>query len=340
VNHGHPKRCGIGFGVIAVILSAAAPTGAQPAALAVSAAAQTNAGADFRTSWGDPDLQGIWTTETVTPFERPVEFAGREFLTAEEAAEFEVRVVEGRSTEGPLAPNNPGTYNDFWFDRGTRVVQDRRTSLIVDPPNGRLPWKAGAEDRIGGTLFAGPYYSWADLDTGERCLTDGPTLVPMQGYNMNFQILQTPGHVAILHEMFGNRHLIPLDERPHVGPNIRQWLGDSRGHWDGDTLVVETVNYVDKTEYRWARGWRASRPAMRLVERFKRIDKDTIDYRFTVEDSSMFTSAWTAVVPMSQDRADRGVADTDRLYEYACHEGNYAIVNVLSGARQEELVAK
>ena len=340
MNQRRFRSVGVEIGVIAIMVMATTPAGAQPAATAGAPAVQTNTGAAFRTTWGDPDLQGIWTTETVTPFERPDEFAGREFLTAEEAAEFEVRVVEGRSAERPLAPSDPGTYNDFWFDRGTRVVQDRRTSLIVDPPDGKIPWRPGAENRIGGTLRAGPYGSWVDLDTGERCITDGPTLVPMQGYNMNFQILQTPEYVAIIHEMFGNRHLIPLDEQPHVGPNVRQWLGDSRGHWDGDTLVVETVNYADKTEYRWARGWRAARPALRLIERYRRIDKDTIDYRFTIEDSSMFTDPWTAVIPMSQNREAMGVADTDRLYEYACHEGNYAIANVLSGARQEEIVAK
>ena len=289
----------------------------------------------FRTAWGDPDLQGIWTTETVTPFERPDEFTGKEFLTEEEAATVE-QTTAARRVDGPPRTGDPGTYNSFWFDRGTRVVPDRRTSLIVAPSDGKIPWNPGAENRIGGTLRVGPYDSWVDMDTGERCLTDGPTLVPMQGYNMNFQILQTPEHVVIVHEMFGNRHLIPLDGRPHVGETITQWLGDSRGHWDGSTLVVETENYAGKTAYRWAQGWRATRTTLRLVEEFTRLDEETIDYRFTIEDPSMFTTAWTAIIPMSQNRTERGVAETDRLYEYACHEGNYAMENVLRGARRNE----
>jgi len=291
-----------------------------------------------RTPWGDPDLQGIWTTETITPFERPAEFAGRDFLTPEEAAAFERRVAEGR-VDAPPRPGDPGTYNQFWFDRGTRVVPDRRTSLIVDPRDGRIPWRPEARQRIGSTLRAGPYDSWVDLDTGERCLTDGPTLVPMQGYNMNFQILQVPGYVVIVHEMFSNRHIIPLDGRSHLGPKVPQWLGDARGRWEGDALVVETVDFADKAAYRWAQPWRASRPNMRLVERFRRVSEDWMDYQFTMEDPSMFTRPWTAVIPMSKNRAELGVTATNRLYEYACHEGNHSIVNVLSGARHADAVA-
>jgi hypothetical protein len=289
-----------------------------------------------RTPWGEPDLQGIWTIETLTPLERPKEFANREFLTEEEAAKFERDVVGGRVDRAPQA-GDPGTYNQFWFDRGTKVVPTRRTSLVVDPPDGRIPWAADS-----GALRArlaqrpqGPFDSWVDLDTGERCLTDGLGLVPLQSYNMNYHVLQSPGYLVIQHEMFHDFRIIPTDGRAHVGPGIRQWLGDARGHWEGATLVVETTNFADKTTYRWANPWRASRPTLRLVERFTRLDADTIDYRLTVEDARLFSKPWTAAVPMSKNQAARGVT-AGRLYEYACHEGNHSMFNVLRGARAAE----
>jgi hypothetical protein len=299
----------------------------------------TNTSTPIRTPWGEPDLQGIWTIETVTPLERPQEFAGKEFLTAEEAAAFEARTVAGR-VDAPPRAGDPGTYNQFWFDRGTRVVQTRRTSLIVDPPDGRIPWSSegqAARKRLA-QRPQGPFDTWADLDTGERCITDGLAMVPLQMYNMNYHLLQSPGYLVIQHEMFHDYRIIPTDGRPHVGRGIGQWLGDARGRWEGNTLVVETTNFDDKTHYRWSAPWRAARPTLRLVERFTRLNADTIDYRVTVEDPTMFSRPWTAAVPMSKNQAERGVT-VGRLYEYACHEGNQSMINVLSGARAAERAA-
>jgi hypothetical protein len=266
--------------------------------------------------------------------ERPKEFEGKEFLTQQEAAALEKRIVADR-VDGPSRPGDPGTYNQFWFDRGTKVVATRRTSLIVDPPDGRIPWTSEGQRQRARLAQRpqGPFDSWVDLDTGERCLTDGLAMVPLQSYNMNYHILQTPGYVVIQHEMFHDIRIIPLDGRPHG--KIPQWLGDSRGHWEGNTLVVDTVGLADKASYRWAAPWRASRPSLHLVERFTRVDQQTIDYQFTIEDPTMFARPWTAAVPMSSNQAARGVT-SGRLYEYACHEGNYSIVGVLSGARASE----
>ena len=317
-----------------VSLSLLATVIAVVSVTAVPAAGQTAAQNDtpHRTPWGDPDLQGIWTGSTLTPFERPTDLAGKEFLTEEEVAAIEDEAARNQLVERVPRQGDPGTYNQVWFDNGITVVPDGRTSLIVDPPDGRIPWRPGAQAQIGGTLRIGPYDSTVDLDTDERCMTDGLPMLRL-GYNPNSQILQTPGYVVILHEMFHDRRIIPVDERPHG--HIRQWNGDITGRWEGDTLVVESTNFVDKTHYRWARGWKAPSHTMRLVERFTRVDADTIEYQFTLEDPSKFTGPWTAVIPLTTNQAVRGVTEGP-LYEYACHEGNYAMVNVLSGARAQE----
>jgi hypothetical protein len=179
--------------------------------------------------------------------------------------------------------------------------------------------------------------SFADIDVGERCITDGLPLLPFV-YNNNYQILQTPDHVVILHEMYQELRIIPLDGRPHIPQGVGQWFGDSRGRWDGDTLVVETRNFADKAHYVWAARWRAARPTLRLVERFTRVDGDTIDYQFTVEDPAMFVRPFTAVIPFSRNQGALG-ATAGAIYEYACHEGNYSIVNILNGARTQEKAA-
>jgi hypothetical protein len=294
-----------------------------------------------RTAWGEPDLQGLWTNATITPLERPERFAGRPFLTEEEIAQLEERALRDQFAESVPRAGDPGTYNQIWFDRGTRS-STRRTSLIVDPPDGRIPWRPEARkhyERSSARYGVGPYESWLDMDTGERCLTDGLPMVPTQGYNMNYRILQSPGYVVILHEMFHEFRIIPLDGRPHVGPRIGQWLGDSRGHWEGDTLVVETASFADKTHYWWAQAWRASRPSLRLVERLTRIDEDTIDYQFTMHDPESFEAPWTAVIPMTTNQAERGVT-VGEMFEYACHEGNYSVPNMLRGARAAEEEAR
>jgi hypothetical protein len=291
-----------------------------------------------RTPWGEPDLQGLWTNATITPLERPEEFAGKPFLTEAEIDQLESRALRAQLAESAPRAGDPGTYNQIWFDRGTRAVGTRRTSLIVDPPDGRIPWRPEARkhsERSSARYGVGPYDSWLDMDTGERCLTDGLPMVPTQGYNMNYRILQTPGYVAILHEMFHEFRIIPLDGRPHVGARIGQWLGDSRGRWEGETLIVETTHFADKTSYWWAQAWRASRPSLRLVERLTRIDEDTIEYRFTMEDPESFERPWTAVIPMTTNQAERGVT-VGEMFEYACHEGNYSLPNMLRGARAAE----
>lgn len=291
-----------------------------------------------RTPWGDPDLQGLWTGSTLTPLERPADLAGKAFLSEEEAAALEQRADQNRFIERAPGDGDPGTYNQVWFDPGTRVVADRRTALIVDPPTGRIPYTEAMQERHALQVdyrVNGARNSWVDVDTGERCLTDG---VPMfwLGYNPNHQIVQTPDHVVILHEMFRDRRVIPL--KGGAPSQVRQWNGDIRGRWDGDTLVVESTNFVDRTSDRWAATWRMPTETMHLVERFTRLDDDTLEYQFTLTDPAKFTTPWTARIPLTTNQAARGVTEGP-LYEYACHEGNYSIVNVLSGARVEELAA-
>ena len=292
-----------------------------------------------QTPWGDPDLQGIWTGSTLTPLERPRDLAGKEFLSEEEAAALEQRADRNRFVERLPRDGDPGTYNQVWFDPGTRIVPDRRTGLIVDPPDGRIPYtpEMRARQRLQGAYrVSGARNSWVDVDTGERCLTDG---LPMfwLGYNPNHQIVQTRDHVVILHEMFRDRRIIPLDGRPHG--TIHQWNGNIRGRWEGDTLVVESTHFVDKTDDRWAATWRLPTETMHLVERFVRVDADTLEYEFTVTDPAKFTRPWSVRIPLTTNQAARGVTQGP-LYEYACHEGNYSIVNVLSGARAEDRAAE
>ena len=289
-----------------------------------------------RTPWGVPDLNGTWTGSTLTPLERPAEFSGKAMLTVEEAAALEARARARAAREPQAAAGDPGTYNQIWFDPSSAVVPDRRTSLIVDPPDGRLPFtpEGRVHDRKSSAHYGtGPRDGPEDLDTGERCLTDGVPIPYWTGYNNNYQIVQTPKYVMIRSEMYHNVRIIPLDGRART--NVPQWLGEPRGRWDGDTLVVETTGFDDKSAYWWATGWRSSRPTLRLVERFTRIDRETLDYEFTMTDPSMFTRPWTARFPLTTNQASRGVTEGP-MYEYACHEGNYSLANVLRGARLGE----
>jgi hypothetical protein len=322
---------------LAVIIGAA--LGAGTVACLAPRAEQTTSASKTRTAprtaWGDPDLRGVWTGSSITPLERPEQFAGREFLTEAEAAAIEERAAKER-VDRPPKPGDPGTYNQIWFDPASTVVPTRRTSLIVDPPDGRLPFtEEGRRHQIRSSARygVGPRDSWVDLDTGERCLTDGMPLPYWTGYNNNYQLFQSRDYVVILAEMFRDRRIIPLDGRSHG--RIPQWLGDSRGRWEGDTLVVETTGFADKAQYWWASAWRASRPTLRVTERFTRVDAETIDYQFTMEDPAMFTRPWTAAFPLTTNQASRGVT-VGQLYEYACHEGNYALPNVLAGARAKD----
>ena len=283
-----------------------------------------------KTPWGHPDLQGTWTYKTITPLERPAQFAKQAFLTEQEAAELErIALKENTDEERPkdAARDVAGAYNDFWFDRGDKTVRTRRSSLIIDPPDGRIPaltpeGKARVDARA--MKVARPAWGPEDRSQFERCVTRGLPRLP-GGYNQNLQILQTPDAVVILYEMMREARVIPLDGRAHVGSNIRQWMGDSRGRWEGNTLVVETTNFNRQHEFRGASD------NLRLVERFTRLDTDTIDYQVTASDPATWTASWTAAVPLNKT--------SDVMYEYACHEGNYGMPNLLSSARAEDRAA-
>jgi hypothetical protein len=287
--------------------------------------------APLRTPWGDPDLQGLWTNATLTPFERPAAMSGKPVLTEQEATEFEKDTLQARDADNRAGGTDADlgrAYNQFWYDRGTKVVGTRSTSLVVDPPEGRVPSLTPAAQQLADARAAARRRSPADgpedRSLVERCIlwpTAGPPMIP-GGYNNNYQILQTPGYVVILIEMIHDVRIIPLDGRPPVTPNIRQWMGNSRGRWDGTTLVVTTTNFTGKTNFR------GTSENLRLVERFTRVDANTINYQFTVDDPATFTRSWAAAIPMTKTEGP--------IFEYACHEGNYGMTNLLSGARAEE----
>jgi hypothetical protein len=297
------------------------------------------AGEAPRTDDGRPDLQGVWDFRTITPLERPEQYADREFLSQEEAAQLEQEAVsrndelnepsEVRSEPLPVG-GNVGAYNNFWMDRGTRVVDDARTSLIVDPPNGRIPpLTAEGQARKDATaaLRTRPAFGPEDRSMGERCILGfnaGPPMEP-RAYNNTMQLFQTADHVVVYTEMVNDSRVIPLDERAHLPEDVRQWRGDSRGRWEGDTLVVETTNFHTHTAFSERQG---STPDMHLVERFTRIDEDTLLYGFTVDDPATWVRPWTAVVSMVKSDA--------QPFEYACHEGNYGMDGILTGARADE----
>ena len=294
-----------------------------------------------RTPDGQPDLQGVWANNTATPLQRPEAFAGREVLSDEELATLNQRLAELRDSEqaGDLLgdrliqqalgdPNftrfdaETGNYNSFWLVE--REI-DNRTSLIVDPPDGRIPDLTPKARQLAEARRAyrrehpadGPEYR----GLGDRCL-NFTTPRMGAGYNSYFQILQTPGYVAILQEMGHQARMIPIDGRPHLAEGIHQWNGDARGRWEGDSLVIETTNFSPKSRFR------GSTENLRLIERYTRVDPDTIKQEITLNDPLTWTSPWTVVIYLRQSQ--------DQLFEYACHEGNYAMVGILAGARAEE----
>ena len=314
------RYLGAAFGVSTVLVLMSLPAAGQ------SGAAQWTVP---RTPDGQPDLQGIWSFATITPLERPSQYLGRDLLTAEEVAQenqnAETRAASDRRGQLTADQDVALAYNQFWWDRGTSTG---RTSLIVDPPDGRVPAKTpAAQARIDADRAARARDAWGPEDRAgaERCLQYRPQPRLPTGYNNHHLILQTPGQVVILTEMIHNVRVIPLDDRPHVGDGIRLLSGDSRGHWDGDTLVVETTNFSDMLPFQ---GSGANR---RLVERFTRVGEHTIDWRFTVEDETAWARPWTAALPFTRVEGP--------LYEYACHERNYGMENLLISARAVERAA-
>jgi len=279
-----------------------------------------------RTPWGDPDLMGVWDYKTITPLERPQNMAGRALLTDEEVTRLEAAAA--KNLDSPPDENTPvGTVHaPYMTDRGRKVLDDRRTSLIIDPADGKVPpLTAEAQARAG--IRRGGRDGGADgpenRSTAERCITYGfPSATLPTLYNNNIRILQGPGYVAITHEMIHETRLIPLDGRQPAGEKIQQWFGDSRGHWEGDTLVVETQNFSDKTNYR------GSGKTLHTIEHFTRVGKDKIELRLTIDDPHTFVRPWTIALPM---RTSDGP-----IYEYACHEANVGLYDILEVARDEE----
>jgi hypothetical protein len=277
---------------------------------------------------GRPDLQGLWSNALVTPLERPADLADKAFLTEEEAREYEAKRVETINRDA--RPDDPAAdillaYNDFWWDSGNSGVRTRRTSLIVDPPDGRIPeLTAQAKQR----LAAQPPPSADGPETqglSTRCIyygTAGPPMMP-GAYNNNYQLVQTDDYVLIVNEMVHETRIIPLDGRPFPPADIRQWRGSSRGHWEDDTLVVETRNRRSDTPFR------GSSENMRLTERFTRVADDVLLYEFTVDDPEAFTRPWTVEITSSR-------VQDELMYEYACHEGNKSMYGILGGARAAE----
>ena len=306
-------------------------------ALPLAGPAHAQGDAAPQTPWGAPDLQGVWDFRTITPLQRPEDLGDREFLTEEEAANLEQQTVErneeldNRAAQRTEAGGNIGAYNNFWMDRGTRTVGTRRTSLIISPANGRIPplspeGQQRADERAA-YREAHPADSWEDRSVGERCVlgfNSGPPMEP-RAYNNHMQLFQTPDYIVILNEMVHDARIIPVTAGRPLDEDVTQWMGDSRGRWEGDTLVVETANFYNKNSFTERYG---ATTAMTLVERFTRTNAETLTYQFTVEDQATWTSPWTVEVPMAMSE--------DQVWEYACHEGNYGMDGILAGHRAEE----
>ena len=274
-----------------------------------------------RTPWGDPDLQGLWSNQTSTPLERPNALQDKATLTQEEAEEREE--AARLNADLPPPPGDPGTYNSFWREPG---IAQTRTSLIVDPPDGRIPAltaEGRARQARAPARNNAVNASWLDRGNQERCITYGlpsaslPTL-----YNNNIQIVQAPGTAVIVHEMIHEARVVPLDGRPRLNDGVRAWIGSSRGWWEGDTLVVETTNFNGKNNYR------GSTTGLHLVERYTRVGENRLELRLTVSDPTTWERPWTVLLPMRPTDGE--------LIEYACHEHNLSMVNILEVARDAE----
>jgi hypothetical protein len=333
--------------IVAVVSLLAVPVVGQSQTSATktptASQARTTAAAKMpKTPWGDPDLQGIWNTATSTPLQRPAKLGEKVVLTEDEAAEFQEEVAEDltrdRRDGGPEVDVNRA-YNDHWMDaRRLKITEDRRTSLIVDPPDGRIPprvplsperQKEAAARAAGAARFlAGMPWSSEELSLPVRCIirTDLVPYLPTI-YNNSFQIFQAPGMVVISPEMIHSARVVYLDGRPHLSPQLRQWLGDTRGHFEGNTLVVETTNFRNDPGAVYQN---ASAETFKITERFTRVDADTVTYEFTVSDPKTWTRPWSARIPWTKVDPD------EQVYEYMCHEDNYDIVHLLAGGRKRE----
>jgi hypothetical protein len=324
--------------VVTVILMASAPVAAQAQTAAKTSTAKAAGSPTAPKNWtvpktpdGQPDLQGYWTSATTTPFERPANLATKEFYTEEEA---KARVDQAQNrTRGATQAGTTGdvhyNFEQFGLDASQNpIVPNLRTSQVIDPPNGRLPAqnpsRSSTYRRPAGGQFDGP----ENRSLSERCIIfGGSTPIGTGGYNNAFQITQGAGYVMILKEMIHEARIIPLDGGPHLPSNVRQLNGDSRGHWEGNTLVVDTTNFTDRTNIQ-----QQSMENLHLIERFTRTGPDTITYQYTVDDPSKWTKSWTAEFPI-------GKIDGP-IFEYACQEGNYGLANQLSGARAAEREAE
>jgi hypothetical protein len=289
-----------------------------------------------RTADGQPDLQGVWTNATITPFERPAQLAGKAYLTEQEAAELEKQSAQSK-VDRPPAAGDVGNYNQVWFDSGTKVVGTRQTSLVMDPPDGKVPVKPAAEAKRDYDL-AHIADSYEHMSVWDRCITRGvPGRMFPAGYNNAYQILQSPGYVVIMSEMIHDARVIPVGGnvgREHAPAAVRSWDGDSRGHWEGSTLVVDTTNFNGK-------GWIATSAAtgrikgipeseaLHVIERFTRTGPGTVSYEVTIDDPNVYNKPWKVSIPLTRDA-------NYVVYEYACQEGNQAVENILRGGRAKD----
>jgi hypothetical protein len=309
--------------------------------------AATPATKALHTPWGEPDLQGVWNDATSTPLQRPSDVGAKDVLTDEEAGEFqkelENNLTRDRRDQSSTPTDVNRAYNEHWMDsRHLKITADHRTSLIVDPPDGRIPpsvplsperEQAKKANAAAVARFnAGMPDTFTDLSLPVRCIirTDSPPYLPAS-YNNDFQIFQSPGYVVIGPEMIHSARIIPTDGRPHIPSDLHQWLGDSRGHWEGETLIVETTNFRADNSIIFQN---ANPETFRITERFTRVDAKTLNYEFTIEDPATWTKPWTARIPWVKIDPD------EQMYEYACHEDNYDIVHFLSGARSREKQAQ
>jgi hypothetical protein len=317
---------------------ALATAAAAIAAVALVAARQRSAApgggasgpAQPKTSWGDPDLQGVWTTDDnfSVPLERPAEVADKPFLDGKELED--ALAARARFTAAVATGGVVGAGPSHWYENLS--ARSRRSSLIIDPPNGRLPAFTTAARQRGADAVRGGGEradTWEDRSLWDRCITVGlPYVMFPTGYNNNVRILQSPGYVTITHEMIHDARIVPLDGRPHLSPAIRQYMGDSRGHWDGATLVIDVTNFDPKiTTFHPTAAFRGSGATLHLIERYTRTAPDQLRYEVTVDDPGTFERPYTAVLDLKPQGG---------IYEYACHEGNRGLENVLSAARAEE----